>query len=563
MTLTRRDLLHRTGWLCTVAIAPNLVACDDDSGADGITDGSGGGSGDGSGTPDWQDDLPVYEYGGEPGPDTLFEHGVASGDPLADAVILWTRVSPSDAPDSLQVWFEISENSAFTQRVSVGEIFTDASQDWTVKLDAVELEPGRTYYYRFFCLGQMSPIGRTRTAAAGSVDRLRFAVVSCQSYQHGYFHTHRQLAQMPDLDAVLHLGDYIYEYAPGEYGRVREHEPAREIVTLEDYRERYSQYRRDADLANAHRQHPFIVVWDDHEFTNNAWTGGAANHQPDREGDWADRSSAARQAYREWMPIREFEGGRIYRGFAFGDLVDLLMLDTRAEGRDEQTDTSDRESHADPNRSLLGDAQHEWVAEQLRSSTAAWRIIGQQVMFAQWKLVGVPLEVGPGQVLNADGWDGYEAARNRILDQLESEGIEDVVILTGDVHSTWVFDVTRDPANDETYDPETGAGSVATEYVCTAVTSPALDLAGASEAIVGVLQEQNPHLKYGNFEKRGYLVLDITPEQAHCGVWLFEDIEDPEDIEPFNESNWTTLRGTATAVEADPVEAPRAADLAP
>jgi alkaline phosphatase D len=436
--------------------------------------------------------------------------------------------------------------------------------DWTVKLDAIELDAGKTYYYRFLCLGRTSPIGRTKTAAAEGLERLRIGVVSCSSYQHGYFHSYRQLATMPDLDLVLHLGDYIYEYAPGDYGTVRAHEPANEIVSLSDYRTRYGQYRADADLQAVHRQHPFIVTWDDHETADNSWIGGAGNHNPATEGPWEDRLGVARQAYLEWMPIREFEGGRIYRGFSFGGLVDLMMLDTRIEGRDEQAPTGDREAHADPSRSLLGETQHAWLADQLGRSTATWKLLGQQVMFAQWKLVGTAIEVGPGQILNADGWDGYEASRNRILDQIEQDGIDNVVVLTGDIHSSWVFDVTRDPANPDAYDPQTGEGSLAVEYVCTAVTSPAIDLPGASEALIGVLQGQNPHLKYGNFEKRGYLILDITPAQAHASVWLFDDIEEPEDIAPTLAASYATLAGENTAREAAEVQAPTdAPELAP
>lgn len=541
MTLTRRDVLRKTGAACTLALAQNLVACADDAGAtpvgDGSGVGSGMGSGEGSGEPPFVDDLPEYSYEGELGPEDIFTHGVASGDPLADAVVIWTRVSTSDGAP-VTVWYEVSRTADFTERVSVGEFIADADRDHTVKLDVIDLEPGRTYYYRFFALGRESAIGRTRTA--GDFDRLRFGIVSCSSFNWGYFHSYRQLAEQPDLDAVLHLGDYIYEYGTGYYGDVRPSEPEGEMVSLADYRTRYSQYRRDADLQAVHRQHPFIVVWDDHESTDNSFAEGAANHQPSTEGDWETRKAAARQAYLEWLPLREFEGGRIYRAFQYGSLVDLVMLDTRIEGRDEQAAMGDVASYDDPERTLLGETQEAWLSDQLVASQATWRIIGQQVIFAQWTLGGSPL--------NADAWDGYSATRDRVLDTIEGNSIDNVVILTGDVHSSWVFDVPRDGFSDA-YDGETGEGSLAVEFVCTSVTSPAINVPAS------ILVDSNPHLKYGDLARRGYMVLDVTAERTHCTIWNFDEgVESPDDQAPVLGAVYETLAGSNRVQEAQPVE---------
>jgi alkaline phosphatase D len=539
MTLNRRELLKRSGWLCTLTTA---ACADDDKGSrpepDAIV----------------PDDLPQYEFTGTPGSDSLFQHGVASGDPLTDAVVIWTRVTSGDSAP-VTVWYEVARDPDFVSRLSVGEFVTDDAMDFTVKLDVVDLDPGRAYYYRFATAGQWSSVGRLRTAPEGEVDRLRFGVVSCSNYQSGYFHSYRVLARDPSLQAIIHLGDYIYEYPAGTYGSERRHEPENEIITLSDYRQRYAQYRRDPDLAEVHRQHPFIVAWDDHESANNSWSGGAQNHN-EGEGEWSDRIAAARQAYLEWMPIREFEGGRIYRAFTFGNLVDLIMLDTRIEGRDEEAATTDRETHLDPDRSLLGDAQHAWLATNLREASAQWKLLGQQVMFSQLKLVNVPIAEGPGQILNADGWDGYEASRNLVLDQLRDEAINDVVVLTGDIHTSWVFDITKDAANPDAYNPETGDGSLGVEFVCTATTSPGLDISALGDRVDAVIKPPNPNLKYVNVEKRGYLVLDITAERTHGTIWLFEDIDKPEDIAPFIGATYETTAGSNRARIAGAVDAP-------
>jgi alkaline phosphatase D len=474
-------------------------------------------------------DDPLDDYRNQSNP---FQHGVASGDPLSDAVVLWTRVSKdARAPEAFAVGWAVAKDPEFRQVVARGLVSTDASVDFTAKVDADGLEPGRTYYYRFRALGHDSPIGRTRTTAKRGGDRLRFAVLSCSNYPYGYFNAYASVAARADLDAVLHLGDYLYEYANGQFGDGttldRVPVPNKEIVSLADYRARHAQYKTDPDLQEAHRQHPFITVWDDHELTNDSWQYGAQNHQPE-EGDFEARKAAAIRAYFEWMPIRAVqnaEDGLIYRSFRFGDLVDMIMLDTRLFGRDQQlADACDTAALADPARQLLGKAQERWFFQELERSQrrgARFRLIGQQVMFGQLVNVIEP----PGTcVFNTDQWDGYPAARARVLARLAEKRINNVVVLTGDIHSSWGSDITATPFDSATYDRVTGAGSVAVEVVTPAVTSPGIEDPAQAAAFAAVLRATHPHIKYVELSKRGYALLDITPERVQAEWYHLETI---------------------------------------
>jgi alkaline phosphatase D len=273
-----------------------------------------------------------------------FTHGIASGDPLQDRVILWTRVIPGNGQDHhISGSWEVSKDSTFQSIISSGTFKTSAEHDYTVKVDATGLTAGNQYYYRFVAKGINSPIGKTKTLPSNSVKDLKFAVVSCSNYPQGYFNVYGEIAKR-DFDAVLHLGDYIYEYAEGVYSnpeaieKGRSVKPTHEITKLEDYRMRYGIYRTDEDLQAIHQAHPFINVWDDHEIANDTWENGAENHTED-EGPFGARRRAAIQAFYEWLPIRENDPdltGEIYRTFNFGDLASLIMLDTRLIGRDEQ-----------------------------------------------------------------------------------------------------------------------------------------------------------------------------------------------------------------------------------
>lgn len=441
----------------------------------------------------------------------IFVHGVASGDPTSSAVILWTRVSTATGPTP--VTWELASDNKFKSIVKSGTEMATPEKDYCVKLDVTGLDAGKTYYYRFTALGETSMTGRTITTATSGADHLRFGLVSCSSLAHGYFHSYRELAERDDLDAIIHLGDYIYEYGNDQYGKVRTYEPPHEILTLEDYRLRYSQYRREADLASLHAAFPMIAVWDDHEFANNAYEDGSDNHNAG-EGEWATRKQIAARVYREWMPIRdEADPYKIWRSFSMGGLVDLVMLDTRVWGREEQLfDANDPALESDT-RQLLGADQEQWLKDTLAASTAKWRVIGQQVMMGQLT-----------QFLNTDAWDGYPKARARFLDVMTAGG-KNCIVLTGDIHSSWVMDLSPDAEDPTKYNGATGEGSRAVEFVVPAVSSPGLskDLQQLAEDATA----SNTWLKYVNVWQRGYVLLDVTPARVQAEWFHFLDIESP------------------------------------
>ena len=459
----------------------------------------------------------------------LFTHGVASGDPLTDRVILWTRVTPPavrSATGPIDVRWQIASDEKLQQIVGGGAAQAVPDKDFTVKVDAGNLRPGRTYYYAFTAGGERSPIGRTKTAP-DRPDRLRFASVSCANYPAGYFNVYRCLANRQDLDAVIHLGDYIYEFANGRYGdgsaSGRVPLPPGEASTLEDYRSRYATYRSDVDLQEVHRLHPFIAVWDDHESANDAWSGGAVNHDPSK-GSWTERLAGAYRAYLEWMPVREAKdtGIHLYRSFRFGDLADVIMLDTRGL-RDQQALGTDPKALADPARSLLGAAQETWFFDQLRASQRAgsrWRVIGQQILFTPLSPPGLP-------VANPDLWDGYAPARNRIFDVLANDKITDVAVLTGDIHSSWAMDVPRNPWTG--YNPTTGTGSVAVEIVTPAVSSPPFFASAELRERAAKLRPLVRHLKFLEGEHNGYTLLDVTRDRIQAEWYHVETVAQRSD----------------------------------
>ncbi|MFB2779215.1 alkaline phosphatase [Shewanella mangrovisoli] len=336
-----------------------------------------------------------------------FLHGVASGDPAQDAVILWTRVTPDSAGD-VKVSWQVASDAAFSQLVTTGEMVTNANRDYTVKIDARGLRAGQTYFYRFMTGGKTSEVGKTRTLPEGDVSSVKLAVMSCANFPAGYFNVYELAAAQDDLDAVVHLGDYIYEYARGGYASEhaaelgREVLPANELLTLSDYRTRYAQYHTDASLQKLHAKVPFITVWDDHEVANDTWRDGAENHN-EGEGDFAVRKEAALQAYFEWLPIRPWREGNheeIYRSFSYGNLVDLHMLDTRVLARDKQLDYADYMDTStgafdgerfladvtSTTRTMLGLTQLLWLQGTLLQATGTWQVLGQQILMGKMSL---------------------------------------------------------------------------------------------------------------------------------------------------------------------------------
>ncbi|MFJ3660502.1 alkaline phosphatase D family protein [Streptomyces sp. NPDC090119] len=495
----------------------------------------------------------------------VFRHGVASGDPLPDGVLLWTRVTP--VPEALpgsgvgpdtEVGWVVARDKAFTSVVATGSTTAAAATDHTVKADIRGLQPGTDYWFRFTSGGAESPVARTRTAPAAdaAVPGLRFGVVSCANWEAGHFSPYRHLAARGDLDAWLHLGDYIYEYGTGEYGTrgtvVRPHSPAHEILTLADYRVRHATYKTDPDLQALHLAAPVVAIWDDHEFADNAWSGGAANHTEGAEGAWAARQAAAKQAYFEWMPVRPALAGTTYRRLRFGKLADLSLLDLRSF-RSQQAATASG-AVDDPDRTLTGRAQLDWLKAGLKASDTKWRLVGNSVMISPFavgalsadllrplaKLLGLPQE---GIAVNTDQWDGYTDDRRELLAHLKANAIGNTVFLTGDIHMAW--------ANDVPYDAGTYplSASAATEFVVTSLTSDNLDdivkvPEGSVSAVAApVIQAANRHVHWVDTDRHGYGVLDITAERAQMDYYVISDRRNPNATSAWARS-YRTRSGT-------------------
>jgi alkaline phosphatase D len=495
----------------------------------------------------------------------VFLHGIASGDPLPDGVLLWTRITPTpDAvpgsgkgPDTAVSW-EVAEDKGFARIVARGSTTSKAASDHTVKVDVRGLRQATVYYFRFTAGASVSPVGRTRTAPAtdAATPGVRFGVVSCANWESGYFSSYRHLAARADLDAILHLGDYIYEYATGGYPEpkyvVRQHSPKNEIITLADYRTRHATYKTDADLQALHATHPVIAIWDDHEFANDTWSGGAENHTPGTEGDWAARAAAARQAYFEWMPVRASTEGTVYRRLRFGKLADLHLLDLRSF-RSQQTKIGNG-SVDDPERTITGRAQLDWLKAGLAGSDASWKLVGTSVMISPVafgslpahllepiaELLGLPKE---GLAINVDQWDGYTDDRKELLAHLTQRGIKNTVFLTGDIHMAWANDV---PVKAATYPL---SQSAATEFVVTSVTSDNLDdilhVAPNTLSLVAetAVKAANRHVKWLDMDNHGYGVLDITAEHSQMDYYVIYDKTKQDATTKWSRS-YRTLSGT-------------------
>jgi alkaline phosphatase D len=487
-----------------------------------------------------------------------FLHGVASGDPQSDRVILWTRATPS-RDEALQLRWQVATDAAFTSVVAQGTTSTGAERDYTVKVDAAGLQPGTRYFYRFsFGAGSHSPVGRTRTLPGGAVQQVKLAVFSCANYPRGYFNAYADAATLADVDAAVHLGDYLYEYPKDGYasgnaaalGRVSV--PQTETLALADYRRRHAQYKTDTDLQALHAAVPMIAVWDDHEIANDTWRNGAENHTEASEGSFAARKAAALQAYHEWMPTRlpdAAQPDRIYRSFDFGSLVSLHMLDTRLVGRDLQLDiagyvtangfdaarfTADVTA---ADRQLLGTAQTAWLQARLQASTATWQVLGQQVLMgrmlipapialqqvsvAQYADIATRAQTNPGSLTpqeqailaqpsipyNLDAWDGYAAARETVLGAARTLD-KNLVVLAGDTHNAWASDLQ-----------DAQGSQVGVEFATPGVTSPGLEevLVGQDPAqlAAGLTQLIGP-LQYCDAHRRGYMVVTATASDVRA-----------------------------------------------
>lgn len=501
------------------------------------------------------------EAAGATGTLNAFQHGIASGDPLPDRVVIWTRVTPTAAstpgsgagPQVLVRW-QVSDSADFARILRSGSFVTGPDRDHTVKLDVTGLTPATWYFYRFTYAGQTSPVGRTRTAPAADAapGNVRLGVVSCANLQAGWFTAYRHLGEREDLHAVLHLGDYFYEYGPGEYGYgaqdkdIRSHEPPNEVHTLADYRIRHAQYKRDVDLANLHAKYPWILTWDDHEVADDQWAEGAANNS-EGEYDWHARKTNAHQAYDEWMPVRindtatiepDHLDDRIYRRFRFGSLLEVSMLDLRSY-RSQQAAYTDMSAVDDPDRTITGRPQLDWLKDGLLTD-AQWKVVGNPVMISPITFGSLPADlIKPvndvtgllprgGLPYNMDQWDGYTADRRELFDHIRRRGIKDVVFVTGDIHSGWACDLPYDAG----LYPLGGTAGV--EMVGTSVTSSNLaDILGAprrtaSVPVENIIKTANRHVKYLNFDDHGFSVLDVTPERAQMDWFIIGDRADPD-----------------------------------
>ena len=478
-----------------------------------------------------------------------FTHGVASGEPGPDRVLLWTRYATGQ--DSQLKW-EVAEDAEFTRIAAQGECSASPANDCCAKAWARGLQPGQWYHYRFIAgSGETSVTGRTRTLPVGKVPRFRIAVFSCSNYGFGWFNAYGHACEAGDFDLALHLGDYFYEYKRGVYpsekqGLAERLLPVNEAVTLAQYRERFATYRADPDLQRLHQLYPTVTVWDDHETANDTWKDGAENHQPD-EGDWAVRKAASEKAYREWLPVSD----DYYASYEVGNLATLFRLETRHLARDKSFDLGKVFDGAapgqadaalaafrdgawrDPARGLLGEAQEAWLAKGLKASTKAhkpWQVLVQQVIMGN---LAMPQNLAEGMATespdwlkkriaisasasknglpwNMDAWDGYPAARDRVM-KASLEAGANLLVLAGDSHNAWAFDLDRKGQR------------VGVEMAGHSVTSPGAESTirwRGADALAADLVTRNSQLKWCDTARRGYLALELTPKAA-SGEWRF------------------------------------------
>lgn len=489
-----------------------------------------------------------------------FTHGVASGEPGPRSMLLWTRYA-SDSGARLRV--EVATDTMFTRVVAGGIAVADPERDHTARLTVEGLAPGRWYFYRFIAPdGSMSPVGRTRTLPEDDVARFGIGLFSCSNIGFGWFNAYAHACQRSDLELMVHVGDYFYEYPVGSYpdaksalpGRLLQ--PSHETVTLADYRLRHACYRLDPDLQRLHQFYPMVAGWDDHEFTNDAWVDGAQNHQPDTEGDWQVRKAAAMRAYRDWMPVTDpGPEGAEWRSYQIGALATLEKLETRISGRSALLELEDilkgrrdveralvefRDGPlADPARTMLGAAQEAWLAAELARSRRAgtrWQVLAQQTVMGdrvmpqqalQWLAPDAPdylkrgARVGVaaaklGLGYDFDSWPGFPAARARLLAAAQAADA-DLVVLAGDSHNAWANDLRHD------------GRAVGVEIATQAVTSPGIEAQASLAApadVAAALRAANPGLAWCDTSRRGYTSVQLTPEAVTAEWHLLRTVRE-------------------------------------
>jgi alkaline phosphatase D len=481
-----------------------------------------------------------------------FTHNVASGEPAADAMLLWTRYVPAAGVEEVDVRVEIALDADFSRVVAGGSVRTGAWRDWTAKIRLAGLQPGTRYYYRFIAPdGSTSPVGRTRTLPVGPVDRFGLAVFSCSNLPMGWFNAYAHAAARDDLDLWLHVGDYIYEYGIGSYKEkdrvaARQVLPAHdhEMISLLDYRLRFACYRADPDLQKLHQMAPMVALWDDHEITNDSWEGGAQNHQPEADGDWNTRRAAAVQAYREWLPVSE----EPWKAYPIGSLATLYRTESRLLGRTRPLGAELSAAHQasnpdvalaqfrdgawqDPAASMLGSEQELWLAQALRDNarTSTWQLLGMATILGRTLMPeALPGWVRPesgdktvakfkrdvrasklGVPMWMDRWDGYPQARTRLLRAAQQADV-DLVMLSGDSHNAWAYSLLED------------SRPAGVEFAGHAVTSHGMEgsIGADPEQVARAFVQANPELVWADTSQRGYMMIDVTPHKV-SGEWLF------------------------------------------
>jgi len=424
-----------------------------------------------------------------------FFHGVASGDATNNAVIIWTRVTPERKMRSIDVLWTVATDSLMKNIVQSGKFRTLPERDYTVKIDVQNLKPNKVYFYQFTAFNKKSPIGRTKTLPADYQKDNDYNAVffTGSNFNAGYFNAYKIIAQRNDIDAVFHLGDYFYEYGTNTYGDNphRTLMPDYEVITLQDYRTRLSHYRLDPDLREAHRKFCWYIIWDDHESANNSWKNGAENHQPN-EGSWKERLANAQKAYFEWMPIREKQDSEIYDIYSVAKLARFITLDTRIIGRDNQNINP-----YDTNKTMLGQKQLNWLFDQLlkaKKDSVKWIFITQQVMFA-------PLMI-KDKIFNTDQWDGYQFERQKIIDFIRKNNLKNVVIISGDIHSSWANEIYADEKHN----------FIIPEFITPSVTSPFIGKLKAFGYKI-FAKPKMKYIKYVDLTHRGFMILRISDNQ--------------------------------------------------
>ncbi len=459
---------------------------------------------------------------------TSFQHGIASFDPTETSVLMWTRVERAGRVD-----WRVATDPAMALVVCAGDTVATDGSDGCIVVDVDGLDPGTTYFYDFETAGEHSPVGRTRTLPAGQAARLRLGITCCADFSAAPLGVYRALADR-EVDAVLHLGDYIYEAASDRSGRRATF--AGPAMTLDGYRERYAQLRADPDVQHLHQRHPMITIWDDHDLADNAWRTGAKAHEPDEHGPWADRVEAATRARNEWLPIRHREAARpdrTWRSVTVGDLAEIVLLDTRYEGRDRQPGDEGTLPRDHPDRSLLGDDQRAWLGERLEDRSRPWTVIASGVVVNEISLPipaahRLPSGLLPngyamfdGELVHDDQWDGYVAERDLLTARIEQRAAHGAktVIVSGDVHSCWAFEGP----------PGSDGSPVSVEAVCPAATSAAMgraNLPGGNRLLDRAVRKMS-QVQWANVTERGYLICDLDRTRAQFEWWA---------IDPYSET---------------------------